>query len=344
MSIIALGIDVGNDSTKSDHTTIISGYNESKACPITGENSCLFLDGTYYTLKSEPFAYNEDKTDGDRCVILSLMSIASEIIYIITHGDETSLSSEQIQQKISEITHIDLGIGLPVLQYSVLKEKTEQCYREFFKSPVTFKFNGYEFTLALNSIIVCVQGFALAQCGLASEILMGHKGCFTIIDNGGMTLDIIRFNPKDYVDVPTKSGANRRIFRPDPSACTSILLGSHKMFDYLSREVKRTTGFDLDGSDIENVLRKEPHVLPANVVKIIEELCQKWTDEKVIDECKQNGVEFQTRPVVFMGGTNILLKDYIEKNPLVGVHEFILDPHANAKGYTKALKQRNAKR
>ncbi len=345
MAIISLGIDVGNDSTKSDHTTIISGYNESKAVPITGENSCLYMDGTYYTFKSEPFPYNEDKTDRNRCVILTIMSIAEEILFTINRGGELNLTKEEIQSEIDKLTELDLGVGLPVSQYPILKEKTEACYREFFKNPVSFKYNGFEFkSLALKDIAVYVQGFALASCGYASEILMGKKGCPIIIDNGGITIDLIFFNPKDYVDVPTKSGQTRRIYRPDTSACTSLALGSHKMYDYLSREVKRTTGLDLEGSDIETVLKGEPHVIPADVVSKIKELCQIWVNEKVIDECKQNGVAFQTRPVVFMGGTNVLLKEFIEKNPLVGVHEFITDARANARGYTNLLRQKNARR
>lgn len=345
MSIISLGIDVGNDSTKSDHTTIISGYNESQAVPITGENSCLYMDGTYYTFKSEPFPYNEDKTDRNRCVILSLMSLAEEIIYTISHGGNDNLSKEQIQAEIDKYTEIDLGVGLPVSQYPILKDKTEKCYRDFFINPVSFRYNGYEFkNLTLRDIAIYVQGFALASCGYASDILMGRKGCPIIIDNGGITIDLIFFNPKDYVDVPTKSGQSRRIYRPDTSACVSLTLGSHKMYDYLSREVKRITGLDLEGSDIEAVLKNEPHVIPDSVVLKIRELCQIWVNEKVIDECKQNGVAFQTRPVVFMGGTNVLLKEYIEKNPLVGVHEFITDARANARGYTNLLRQKNAKR
>ena len=267
------------------------------------------------------------------------------MFFTITRGGELSLSREEIQTEVSKFTEIDLGVGLPVSQYPILKEKTEKCYREFFKNPVTFKYNGYEFNnLSLRDIAVYVQGFALASCGYASEILMGRKGCPIIIDNGGITIDLIFFNPKDYVDVPTKSGQNRRIYRPDTSACVSLALGSHKMYDYLSREVKRTTGLDLEGSDIECVLKNEPHVIPDHVVAKIKELCQIWVNEKVIDECKQNGVAFQTRPVVFMGGTNVLLKEYIEKNPLVGVHEFITDARANARGYSDRKTTQNINR
>ncbi len=343
--ILGLGIDVGNDSTKSDHTTIISGYDESQSVPITGENSGLYMDGIYYTFKTAPFPYKEDKTERNRCVILSLMSMAEEIIYTINHEADAPLKKEDVQREIDKYKEVALGVGLPVSQYSTLKEKTEKCYRDFFASPVSFRYNGYEFKdITLKDVVIYVQGFALASCGYASDILMGRKGCPIIIDNGGITIDIIIFNPMDFVDVPTKSGQNRRIYRPAPAQCVSLSYGSHKMYDYLSREVKRTTGIDLEGYDIECVLKNEPNVIPENVVEKIKEFTQIWVNEKIIDECKQNGVAFQTRPVVFMGGTSILLKDYIEKNELVGVHEFITDARANARGYTNLLRQKYAKR
>ena len=143
------GIDVGNYGTKSYNTNLISGYKTSDKPPFTGAKDCLFMNGKYYYITSESFNYDENKTKDNRCVILTLFSIAEEILYSIK---QKNINYENlIQEEITKVHDIVIAVGLPPLMMPAHEESTRKCYENFFANrDVTFSYKGYEFCLNIT--------------------------------------------------------------------------------------------------------------------------------------------------------------------------------------------------
>ena len=72
------GIDVGNYDTKTQNTSIPSGYTGPLTEKPIGDEYLKF-NGKYYVPSFERFAYEKDKTRTERCIILSLFALANEI-------------------------------------------------------------------------------------------------------------------------------------------------------------------------------------------------------------------------------------------------------------------------
>lgn len=303
------GIDVGNSEIKSANTAFPSGYTAYSVKPAMAKKYLMYK-GKYYVLSPNRKPYKEDKTEDGRCIIFTLISIAEEIL-----NSCTNLSREDIQSKINRISRISLAVGLPPADMTNLQEKTYTFYREEFKDGMSFEYDEYTFSFIVDNVYVFPQNYSAAVTTRNSKIINQYPKYY-VVDIGGITVDVLCMLDG----------------QPIIEEVDSKKIGMLTLYENVIKRVKQETGVTIDQMCIESVLKKERNALKENVVTSIKNGCEAWS-EYILDELVQSGIEFQAYPVVFLGGGSKALKPFMENTGLLGVHEFITDVNANAKGY-----------
>lgn len=319
-TIMYIGVDVGNFDTKSQNTTLPSGYEGPYSSkPMLGRE-CLCLDGQYYQITSDRLFYMQDKTKNERCIVLTLCSIASEILNKITKAKK-DLDHQAIQDYIDRVKHIALGAGLPIAHY---RKKDVQAltayYQGYMADGISFDYNDFHFEFKMDLCKIYPQGGA-AAAGISSTIFSTYP-TYYIIDIGGYTLDIAQFsNGSPQKDVH------------------SMELGIIILYDSIVDKIFKDYDLSIDYGVIEDVLCGRPHVIASNVVEVIRDMTKRHAD-KIIYALRQAKVSFSSYPCIFVGGGSIVLKKYILENPLIrhDIVQFVTDTRANAKGYAKLLR------
>lgn len=318
---IILGVDVGNSDTKTQNTTTNSGFCDY-AQPPYGASEILFYNGRYYVPTFEKFPYVKDKTENDHCFILTLFGIAKEILYTINKSGIKE--ADAVQEKVSKYTHVDLGIGLPPSHLGTLADKTIKYYQEMFElcNGVSFSYQGYQFHIELRTIRLYPQDFAAAATYVPKrdDFLTKKFSTYYAIDIGGYTVDVVPIVKK----------------MPDVKNCKSLELGVLKMFDEIIGSVDREYGITLTPDIIEDVLQGENTILESDVEKSINDLAADWV-VLILNTLRQKGLEFNTYPVLFLGGGSCLFRKRILACGMIRSCDFIQNPRANAAGYKKLL-------
>lgn len=324
-TLAIIGIDVGNFDTKSQHTTIPSGYNGPYMTRPLLERECICLNGQYYALSSDRLYYTQDKTQDERCIVLSLFSIAKEILYKITKSkdvsNEETADHDVVQENISRISHISLGVGLPIAHYRKNDvQKLIAYYNHYMAGGISFDYNEFHFSFTMDVCKVYPQGGA-AAASISSSILTKYR-TYYIFDLGGYTFDIARF-----IDgMPQKD-------------VHSLELGIIILYDNIIERVFKDCDISIDYNAIEDVLCDRAHVLESDVVEIVIDMAKRHAD-KIISALRQAKVAFTSYSCIFVGGGSIVLKKYLMSHPLIRreIIHFIGDTRANAKGYAKLLR------
>ena len=316
-SIINIGLDVGNYDTKTQSTTTPSGFTACKKLPY-GVKEYLYFNNMYYVPDNERFAYVRDKTVNDNCFILSLMGIGKEIIEIAS----SRKCIDGLQNEISKIAKINLGVGLPPTHCATLSDKLSNYYKEKFGEGVRFCFKNMEFSLTLGLCQVYPQDYA-AVCTYMpknEESILRKYKTYVAIDIGGHTLDIV------FVEKGV----------PNLLKCDSRPLGILSMYELITREIEMEFGIRLTAESIHDVIKKEETILDDSVKNKILLLVEEWF-EKIVNELRQFGIEFEVHPIVFIGGGALLFRPFINKCGMFKRYEFIPGANANAKGYCKLI-------
>lgn len=302
-----IGLDDGNYDVKTVHTSIPDGYtNSTDLPPMVTEYLCL--NGKYYIPSTTRFNYLEDKTQNDRCLYLVLMGISNEILYRLNRRKNIN-----IQEEINRIYDIVLGMGLPPLQWEKQLPIKKSYLIEQLKDGITYNYNGYDFSIRCNDIYFVPQGIA----AVLQDPSITYDS-FATCDIGGGTVDVTPFKHRK----PITSDAN--------TSEAGVLFMHH----HIIKMVKRSTGIKITANDIEDILKSNSTLLPIEVISKVKEYTQEWVNDKIVNFLIQEGINFTTTPVIFLGGGSALLKRYINKNDLIKNHIFLKDPaHANAKGY-----------
>ncbi len=314
---LSIGVDVGNNGTKSQHTVTISGYKLQSMKPSIA-NEWLFYDGDYYVPTTEPFSYTMDKTENGHALILSLFAIAKEILYTVEHMYE--YGKVNTQELVNRYHDINLGIGLPPGHFDSLAKKTKEYYENIFNKGVEFVYKDISFRIRLKELKIYPQDFMAVWKNPASEIAAEYDKYY-IIGIGGYTVDIISVNDKQV----------------EADKCRSLGMGISVMYENIVKEVLKA-GVSISPDGIERALRGRKHILPENVVEIIKKNASLHADE-IIDACKTANVRFAEAPVIFFGGGCLLLREYLEANKDICKCEFIEDIHANAVYYAEYFKE-----
>ena len=323
-----VGVDVGNAETKSSHKDFISGFKTYNKLPFGClPDSYIQLNGMYYVLTQEKFPYVQDKTKDDKMFILTLIAIAKEIYYVMENrykNDDHTL--DRIRQGIADIKTVHLGVGLPPSHVAMQKEDIKAYYKDMCGTePITYEYNGMTFSFRIGNIGIFPQNYAVVASTSQNEtdsiIVKDLDNGFYTLDFGGYTLDKIAI-------------INGRL---DIGQCDSMEKGIVTLCDQLISQLRNDKGINLTETYVINILKGKKVMAGDDVVEAVREYAKQWTFE-VLDALTQSGVRFELYPVVFMGGTSLLLKEFIEQYPLLKEHEFISDSHANAEAYRKLMK------
>ena len=316
-----LGIDDGNFDTKSQNTVSPNGFYQHSALPAFTK-TYLFYNGAYYVSSNERFNYKEDKTLDDRALILTMVGIGKEIIYQL---NARKVAPENMQEEISKITEIGLGIGLPPLQWHTAQKKVDFFKRHMGKH-IEFDYANYHFAFAMKYCDIFPQDVA-AIITNAKDAVISSSPKFVGVDIGGGTIEV----------VPVDKGI------PDSNHCTSDKIGIIFLFQNIEEAIKREFNIDLAFDDIEAVIKKEETLLNSepDVVKRILQLVQQYVDNSIVDMLVQRKVNFSTTVVVFLGGGALLLKPFIKKNKQIKHIHFLKNPvNANAKAYAILMERK----
>ena len=316
-NVVNIGVDVGNYDTKTPCTSTPSGFVSYRKLPY-GVNDYIQYDGNFYIPDTNRFPYVYDKTQDTNCFILSLMAIGKELIEIVKNRN----CPEGIQAELDKIDVINLGVGLPPIHYAQLAEKTLNYYQSHFGEEIQFKCQNYNIKFKLGLLRVYPQDYAAVctyQPKNEDSIVKKYKSYYAL-DLGGYTLDIVFI-----VD-----GA------PNMRQCDSKPLGILSMYEEITRDVQLEYGIRVPHEVIENVLRKEETILESNVIEMINQKADDFF-ERIINELRQFGLEFESYPVIFVGGGALLFKSRIKECGVFKCYEFIPGTNANAKGYKKLI-------
>ncbi len=318
MKCIIVGIDVGNYDTKTQSTSTPSGFGVYSKPPF-GASEVLEYNGNCYVPEVTRFPYVKDKSVDDNAFILSLFGIAKEIIARLK---KKNIPDNKLQEEISKITHLNIGVGLPPTHMSKQTESLTLYYRNHFGDGIKFKYNDYEYWLKLSHLRVYPQDFAAVMTyHINDENFITNKyNSYYAIDIGGYTVDV----------VPIING------QPDVNKCDSKELGVLKMYDKIITAIEREEGISLNAERIESVLLNENTILPESVIAMIKDMAEDWIN-MILNQLRQNGLEFSAYPVIFIGGGSQLFRPYIKKNSLLTAYAFIPSPKANADGYRKLM-------
>lgn len=349
--ILNIGLDIGNSDVKTSLSTTPSGYSEYKRIPY-GANEALIFNGINYVPDIERFPYARDKTVDEKCFILSLFGIAKEIVTLLSKKCD---SAEEVQKKINNISHINLGVGLPPAHISNLRESLESYYKENFGEGISFSYmtedvrkkksndllmygGTYSFNLALNFVGVYPQDLAAALIAPSLQKKRDDETYFTnrysvsgyyAIDIGGFTVDVVPIINK----------------RPRVSECVSLEYGVLRLCGEIEKIINREYDINLSDAQIQNVLMNEQTALPSQVIETIEDVAADWVT-KIINQIRRGGLEFNATPVIFLGGGSVLLKNQIESNKMIKQceHTFITTVNANACGFKAFVQSEAAKK
>lgn len=320
MKEMYLGIDVGNAFTKSQNTTFCSGFEGPYSEKPLFANDYLYFDNKYYVPSSvDIMYYQKDKTTDETGIILTLISIAKELIEVFSkkEGDDR----DKIQSRITETKNISLGAGLPVGYYTkAYVEKLLYYYNKYMANGISFSYDDYDFSFTMDLCKIYPQGYAATL--VKENRLKELYNSYYVIDIGGYTIDVARF-----VDgTPADAGF-------------SLEMGMIVMYDNIVSKVSSEFDIDLDYNTIKTVLTGGKTVLDTEVISYIFSLAKAHANS-IINKLAQKGVKFSSYPSLFAGGGSLLLKKAISDNALLSKSkiQFITDPRANAKGYAKLIR------
>ncbi len=313
-----IGIDVGNFDTKTQHTNTPSGYVEYSIKPALSKEY-LKYNGSYYAPTINRFEYVKDKTENEHALILSLFGIAKEILY--EANAEGFTTKEDVQNYINNIQSISIGVGLPVGDFSKLKQKTNDYYIDKLGNRnIEFEYSDYTYKLTLNTCITFPQDLLPVAANKDCIIANKYKK-YLIIGIGGQTVDLI----------PVVEGV------PVAEHCSSLRLGVRKMFTDIINYLDINYGITLGEDTVESVIKGDATALSEDMKTAIYNQAQLHA-EKIINACVQKGFNFIEYPVVYYGGGCMLLKNFLEQIKDVTVYEFLGDVNANAKFYAEKAK------
>ena len=317
-NIMFLGIDVGNSDTKSQNTVFPSGYEGPYPSKPMMSEHCLYFNGNYYSPSVDSMFYQKDKTADERGIVLTLISIAKEMISTFSKKEEGN--RDRIQDRINGVTQIALGAGLPVSHYKkAYVDKLVDYYNEYMGNGIQFEYDDYKFHFQMVMCRIYPQGGAAAAC--KENKITSIYSTYYVVDIGGYTVDVAQFQNGH----PCKD-------------CFSVELGAIIMFDRIAEKVNNDHDIMVDHDTIKTVLNGGTTILDSEVKQLIFAMAQKHANE-IINSLRQRKIMFDSHPVLFVGGGSILLKKYILENPLIkkDATQFIMDSKANAKGYKRLV-------
>lgn len=293
-----ISVDHGNKSIKTPSNLFTSGLIKSDS-PQGIKSDCVCWNGKYYTLTEKRISYMRDKTEDERFYVLTLFAIAYEL------ERKGILETESVLD-------ITLLVGLPPAHYGQLHRRFEDY---FFRKReiVDFEFNDRVYSIRINRVVSYTQALAAAITRYGD--LRNHAVSY-IIDIGGFTVDVLKL----------------RHGKPDLEVVESFEQGVITLYNKITSQCNSQFDMLIEDSDIDEVIKGEPTILPGEVQMLIRGNAQQFLAE-FYNFLRERGIDVKSSKCVFAGGGSLLLRNMIERGGKVGFPIFIDNIHANAIGY-----------
>lgn len=319
---LTIGVDLGNYNTKTRNTISPSSYEKYRQEPKLA-SEVMFFGNEYYTTTNDRNNQMEDKTEGDYALHMTLFAISKEIIEKVTHP---YMPVAEIMKACNEVKEIRLGVGLPVGHFSKLSDKLKTYYENAFRKSVAYSFRSektggeyVDFNFEVVEVHVFPQDITAVAQNPSLSIPSRYKDYY-VIGLGGGTVDII----------PVENGL------PCVPKCTTILKATTDMYDKANEYLQKNGCSEKDYSLIEKVIMGEVTAIKEEEKKLILEFVSVYA-KKLVDVLIRKELKFSDYPTVFVGGGALLLKPYLEKNPVFVKTEFVSSVNENAKFYELAM-------
>jgi len=291
-------VDHGNRSIKTPAFLFTSGVIVSDN-KFGIKSDYIFWGGKYYTLTEKRISYMRDKTEDERFYVLTLFAIAYE------------LERQNVEETLDPID-ITLLVGLPPAHYGQLHRRFEDY---FFRKReiVDFEYNDRCYSIRINKVVSYSQALAAAVTRYGD--LKNHAVSY-VIDIGGFTVDVLKL----------------RKGRPDLEVMESFEQGVITLYNKIMSQCNAQFDRLLEDSDIDEVIKSEPTILPGEIQLLIRNNAQQFLSE-FFNFLRERGIDVKSSKCVFAGGGSMLLRNMIERGGKVGFPIFIDNIHANAQGY-----------
>ena len=295
-----IGIDHGYAAMKTAHCSFPSGLVAYEHEPYTLKD-VLEYEGKYYVVGSGRQPLQKDKTRTEDYYLLTLAAIAKELT---CRGEGTT-------------AEVHLAAGLPLTSFG----RDKKPFREYLYrggEPVSFCFEGLDYTVAIDQVSLFPQGYAavLTQSALLEEPSV------IVADIGGWTVDLMRLGDRI----------------PNAATCRSLELGMIRCLDEVSEQIRRNLGLSMTAAQIESVLRCDSNRVNEDAKRIIRQQADAYV-ARLLSAITESGLDARAMPTVFLGGGAALLKRHVSAADGL-FHPIILDDVSlNAKGYERLAAQ-----
>lgn len=311
-----IGIDNGNGNIKTKNETFPCGYHMQETEPNKlFSKDILEYNGKFYTLTTNAFPYQNDKTTDEKTYVLSLFGIAKELI-----ARNPNIAKEGFVGK-----EVLLAVGLPPAHFEKQAKNFKQYFLNYSNHGVQFKYNGATFSFYIKDVLVFPQDFAGAVI-FKNELLTMYSTSYCV-DIGTGTTDLV--------------GITNGM--PDKDKMLSREIGMNKLRSMIIDDVINDYGVTLDDKTVEDFLADRPVALAPEFADKIKDRIAKTAmsfTTDLVNQLHSKVPDFRVFPTIFLGGGSIALKSYIEATKAFGIVEFIPDINANAVGYETMAKMK----
>lgn len=315
-----IAVDTGNRLIKTAHAPAFSaGLVSHGDTPPLVATDTLIYEGKYYSFSESQGYHRRDKTIDDYYFILTLAAIAREIVMknsTLSDCDE-AVFRQIIQRGAREKLHFNekivLSVGLPPRDMKMQAKRFKEYFLQKGKT-LSFSYNGMEFTVTIEDVLVSPQGFAAI---FPNDVFLQVSQSVQsyIIDIGGYTTDIALV-------------VNKKI---DTNFFESLDFGVIHMMNEISRQVEKECQKSISGPLIEAILKG--HSVGDTQVEDVVISASRAYAKKIIDALKDHGIDLALSVPVLCGGGALLTREALTKE--IGRDNTILlgDVRANAIGY-----------
>lgn len=297
---IVIGVDHGYAAIKTAHFSFPTGLVEYEHEPYT-QKDVLEYGGKFYVVGSGRQPLQKDKTLTGDYYLLTLAAIAKELAC----------------RQADPVATVHLAAGLPLTSFGRDKKKfREYLFRD--GKPVTFRYEGINYTITISEVSLFPQGYAAV---LTQRELLDEPSII-VADIGGWTVDLMRLD--------------NRI--PNATTCRSLELGMIRCLDEISEQVRRALGLSMTAAQIESVLRGGVSSVDGKAREIIQREAGVYT-HRLLSAITESGLDIRAMPAIFLGGGASLMKRHVQASDGLFRPLILDDVSLNAKGYERLVGQ-----
>lgn len=317
-----IGIDHGNGNMKTENTIYPCGYKMQEIEPNKlFAQDIIEYKGKYYSLCPTRFSYQTDKTTDEKAFILTLFSVAKELVARAASGKDSYNMQRDFGGFIGK--DIILAVGLPPAHF----EKQAKPFRDYFlkraEHGINFKYNGKQFSFYVKDVLVFPQDYAAAVV-FKDDVLGQYSTCYCI-DIGDGTTDMV-----GIVDG-----------MPEKDTMLSREIGMSKLRSRIIDDIINDYRVNLKDRDVEDYLVGKKIILPPEDEDAIKARMDKTAIDfatELVNQLHSKVPDFRTSAVIFSGGGAMALKKYLEMTKAFSFTFYIEDINANAVGYQQLAK------